>query len=489
MTTVAHHGQPPEVIKPPATTEVPEPLPNAAQIPLESFKLPAFPAQAAALQALTLTSDIKPTDYSDQLATALDPEAVPPTLPKSIEALTLELFSLGFPPPFLTTLGKALPKLKTLTLYSQLIDGVGDGSRKDAGEFFNDILTGKKENGGGLRELHLLDAFCRKGFMAGLGGILEQLNDPESQSKYGIRSAMRFLEVSYTYRGHADASFLDRIPADELPAMLVPSLLAASFSLAAPPERPEDSSSDLVDDPLYVDENGVPIPGRRPEGVVPFSPANAGTALLMRKLTGSEVDHEGLEIVKQDDRKEEEQQQKQGEDKEPKIHIPGTSPGPRNLKMLDSTLYTLNTEQLAHILRAQKELAILSASVIVSATEASKKALLDSLHGGQNGSVGKDLEVVEIVGVPDAEFSQAVSTDSTQANTDEVLKQIFPTQSDMSDLLAHLPRLETFKMTILRASSFGSVEWTRSPDGSWNGGLVQSKKETKDEGDKAAAKV
>lgn len=59
----------------------------------------------------------------------------------------------------------------------------------------------------------------------------------------------------------------------------------------------------------------------------------------------------------------------------------------------------------------------------------------------------------------------------------------------MSDLLAHLPRLETFKMTILRASSFGSVEWTRSPDGSWNGGLVQGKKETKDEGDKAAAKV
>ncbi|RWR00184.1 hypothetical protein C8Q69DRAFT_490038 [Paecilomyces variotii] len=464
MTDVTPHNS---YAHPRAGLEVPEPLPNAAQIPLESFKLPTFPAQAAALQALTLTSDIKPTDYSDQLATALDPEAVPPTLPKGIEALTLELFSLGFPPPFLTTLGKALPKLKTLTLYSQLIDGVGDGSRKDAGEFFNDILTGKKENGGGLRELHLLDAFCRKGFMAGLGGILEQLNDPESQSKYGVRSAMRFLEVSYTYRGHADASFLERIPADELPAMLVPSLLAASFSLAAPPERPEDSSSDLVDDPLYVDENGVPIPGRRPEGVVPFSPANAGTALLMRKLTGSEVDHEGLEI----------------------IHIPGTGPGPRNLKMLDSTLYTLNTEQLAHILRAQKELAILSASVIVSATEASKKALLDSLHGGQNGSVGKDLEVVEIVGVPDAEFSQAVSSDSTQANTDEVLKQIFPSQSDMSDLLAHLPRLETFKMTILRASSFGSVEWTRSPDGSWNGGLVQGKKETKDEGDKAAAKV
>ncbi|KAL1848443.1 hypothetical protein Plec18170_008041 [Paecilomyces lecythidis] len=484
MTTVAHQGQPPEAIKPPAATDVPERLPNGAQIPLESFKLPDFPAQAAALQALTLTSDIKPSEYSDQLATALDPEAVPPTFPKGIEALTLELFSLGFPPPFLTTLSKALPKLKTLTLYSQLIDGVGDGSRKDAGEFFNDILIGKKENGGGLRELHLLDAFCRKGFMAGIGGILEEISDPEAESKYQVRSALRFLEVSYTYRGHADESFLDRIPADELPAMLVPSLLAASFSLAAPPERPSESSSDLADDPLYVDENGVPIPGRRPEGVVPVSPANAGIALLMRKLTGSEVDHEGLEIVKQDEQKGDQQE---GEDEESKIHIPGTGPGPRNLKMLDSTIYTLNTEQLAHILRAQKELAILSASVIVSATEASKKALLDSLHGGKDGSVGKDLEVVEIVGVPDAEFSQVVS-DSTHITTDELLKQIFPSQSDMNDLLTHLPRLENFKMTILRASSFPSVEWSRSPDGSWNGGLVQGKKDTKGGGDTTAAK-
>lgn len=35
-------------------------------------------------------------------------------------------------------------------------------------------------------------------------------------------------------------------------------------------------------------------------------------------------------------------------------------------------------------------------------------------------------------------------------------------------------------MTILRASSFGSVEWTRSLDGTWTGGLVQETKETKD---------
>lgn len=34
-------------------------------------------------------------------------------------------------------------------------------------------------------------------------------------------------------------------------------------------------------------------------------------------------------------------------------------------------------------------------------------------------------------------------------------------------------------MTILRASSFGSVEWTRSPgsDGKWTGGLIEGRKE------------
>lgn len=49
----------------------------------------------------------------------------------------------------------------------------------------------------------------------------------------------------------------------------------------------------------------------------------------------------------------------------------------------------------------------------------------------------------------------------------------------MDELSTHLPRLESFRMTILRASSFGSVEWTRSPgsDGKWTGGLIEGRKE------------
>lgn len=55
----------------------------------------------------------------------------------------------------------------------------------------------------------------------------------------------------------------------------------------------------------------------------------------------------------------------------------------------------------------------------------------------------------------------------------------------MEELSTHLPRLESFRMTILRASSFGSVEWTRSSDEKWTGGLVvEGKKEETSEAQK-----
>lgn len=396
---------------PTSTAELTEPLPNAAQIPLDSFKLPDFPPQAAHLQALTLTSDIKPTDYSDQLTTALDPEVIPSSFPRGIEALTLELFSLGYPPPFLAKLARALPKLKTLTLYSQLVDGVGDGSRRDAGEFFNDVLVGRKENGGGLRELHLIDTFSRKGFIAGLGAILEDLNTPDPGTGAPRKSMLRFLEIAYTYRGHSDSNFLSRIPGEEIPTMLVPGLMAASFSLAAPPTTSSDpSSSEFPEDPADVDENGVPIPGRKPEGIIPLPQSNPGTAILVRKLTGGVVEDNNDEkavVTKKDADK---GREKEEEEEEEDVRPPGSGPGPQNLKMLDSTIYTLDTTQLADIVRFQKGLAVLSASVLVGASETAKAALLEALRGGKgDGDSGTELEIVEIVGVPDAEFDKEVS--------------------------------------------------------------------------------
>ncbi|KAL1997635.1 hypothetical protein VTN02DRAFT_1227 [Thermoascus thermophilus] len=214
---------------------------------------------------------------------------------------------------------------------------------------------------------------------------------------------LRFLEIAYTYRGHSDSNFLARIPGEELPTMLVPGLLAASFSLAAPPTTTgsaDPSSSDLPDDPADVDEHGVPIPGRKPEGIIPLPPSNPGTAILVRKLTGGGVGENDAVSGSGKEEKEEEEE----EEEEESIRPPGSGPGPQTLKMLDSTVYTLDTTQLADIVRCQKDLAVLSASVLVGASEeTAKAALLAALRGGTA------LEMVEIVGVPDAEFDKEVS--------------------------------------------------------------------------------
>ncbi|KAB8258009.1 hypothetical protein BDV32DRAFT_160276 [Aspergillus pseudonomiae] len=392
-----------------------QPLPTAAQISLQTFHLPAFPPEAASLKHLTLTSDIKPTDYADLLSTQdATPPIIPPTLPKGIQSLTLELFSLGYPAPFLTNLGKSLPNLKDLTLYSHLIDGVSDASRRDAGEFIRGILTGsnnyKDENENttstGLRELHLLDVFCRKGFIKGIGDVL---HDRKSQG------ALRFLEVSYTYRGHSDGAFLDRIPVDELPRLLVKGLVGVSLRLDAATAGLEEE--DVPDDPADVGDRV----GRKPEGIVPVGSGHDGTGLLVERLDEVESDSGS------------------------------------GLKMLDCTLYALSLEQLGRVLRRQRRLAVLSVSVLVSEGEDAKKGLLETLRLG-----GGELEVVEVVGVPGSEWKDIADSVKSQ----DLFRDVFPSSSDMLGLAAALPRLESFSMTILRAPAFGSVSWVRR-DGQW----------------------
>ncbi|OGM43182.1 hypothetical protein ABOM_008854 [Aspergillus bombycis] len=402
-------------------------LPTAAQIPLQTFHLPPFPREASNLKHLTLTSDIKPTDYADLLAAATTTTqddavpAVPPTLPTGIQSLTLELFSLGYPAPFLTHLGKALPALKDLTLYSHLIDGVSDASRRDAADFIHGALAGlhsKNEGGdtstGGLRELHLLDVFCRKGFIAGIGDILHDLEDR--------KRALRLLEVSYTYRGHSDGEFLDRIPVQELPGLLVGGLVGVSLRLeaAAAAAAAADASSQaglegMPDDPADIDENGERAT-KKPEGIVPVGSAHEGTRLLVERLggigTGDEVESESES----------------------------------GLKMLDCTLYALSLEQLASVLRRQRRLAVLSVSVLVSEGQHAKRGLWETLRLG-----GEQLEVVEVVGVPGPEGNYV--TDS--GKSEDLFRDMFPTSSDMLALAAALPHLESFSMTILRAPALG----------------------------------
>jgi hypothetical protein len=118
---------------------------QGAQIPLPNFTIPTFPPEANGLRALTLTSDIKVDEYQDELS---KPFSIPP-LPSSIESLTLELFSLGYPAGFLSALAERLPNLKSLVIYSQLFAGISQESQNDAIAFFKALP--------GLRALHLLD--------------------------------------------------------------------------------------------------------------------------------------------------------------------------------------------------------------------------------------------------------------------------------------------------------------------------------------------
>ncbi|BCR85388.1 uncharacterized protein ACHE_20846A [Aspergillus chevalieri] len=406
------------------------PLPNAAQIPLRTFHIPDFPPEAAHLKELTLTSDIKPSEYSDLLATTVSSDAISKSIPEGIESLTLELFSLGYPASFLANLGQALPNLKALTLYSHLIDGISDASRKDAGEFMFNALVGNGDNGGGLRELHLLDAFCRKGFYAGIGETLEDLYlDGDAAS------AMLLLEVSYTYRGHSDPDFLSRVHGDEIPLMLVPSLIAVSLRLSPQPQDGSAAgfSNGLPYDPADVDADGNPIPGQKPQGIIPFPSTYPGTALLVEKLTPT------LETT-------------EDETEDPPI------PGPQALKMLDSTLYTLTLDELSRILGHQTQLAVLNASVLIGTDEHAKKTILNTIR-----SASPALETVELVGVPEEFIEESLLS---------AFHEIFPTAADMAALSESLPQLDSLSMNILCAPKFGAVSWNKQPGGEWVGGFV-----------------
>ena len=229
-----------------STTPVPPSQAQAAQIPLQSFNLPTFPPEAftAGLTSLILTSDIKLDDYTDLLS---KPFSVP-ELPHTIKSLTLELFALGYPPGFLTALGKRLPNLKALTIYSQLFGGTAPASREDALAF----LRFQTE----VQELHLLDVFGPSGFFTSLSAALSP--------------SLRFLEVNYTYR-HSDPQFLATIPAAEIASLISPGLVALTLSISAP---------DVTDD--SEDREGTEI------GMMPISNPSLSASVVEKLVSERE---------------------------------------------------------------------------------------------------------------------------------------------------------------------------------------------------------
>lgn len=314
---------------------------QGAQIPLQSFTIPDFPPSAQHLKALTLTSDISVSGYQDELS---KPFSIPSTLPTGIESLTLELFSLGYPAGFLSQLADRLPGLKSVVVYSQLFAGISDESSEDAVEFFKKLQ--------GLRALHLLDVFARPGFFSSAAKWLKYNTDDEPGH---ARRGPMFLEVNYTFR-HEDEDFMAQIQAQELPKLIGPGLISCSFNVAAPEDASEDEQ----------DPSALQNQGKSKEGVMAFN--KTLSAGLVKALTD-----EG-----------------------------GNEEYPRGLRALNSTLYTFTMEQLAKVLKVQKNVMVLNVTVEVEPGEKSKKELLSALE------VCASLEQVEVVANPSLQFFMEV---------------------------------------------------------------------------------
>ncbi|KAK5717115.1 hypothetical protein LTR15_009004 [Elasticomyces elasticus] len=287
---------------------------QGAQVPLQSFNIPEFPAEARGLKALTLTSDIKVDEYQDSLT---QPYSIPSSIPTGVESLTLELFSLGYPPGFLTDLAKRLPNLKSVVIYSQLFAGITQESQADAVEFFKRLPF--------LRAVHLLDVFAKPGFFVDAGKWLRyNTSDAPGEARRGLM----FLEVNYSFR-HEDEEFMAKIQATELPSLVGPGLISSSFNISIPETAEEDE-----EDPTTIQQVSDK------EGVMAFNKTLAPD--LMFALTDDEL-------------------------------------SPKGLRALNITLYTLTPSQLTTVLKVQKNVMILSVTIDTEPGEDSKKELLKAL--------------------------------------------------------------------------------------------------------------
>jgi len=289
---------------------------QGAQIPLQSFVLPDFPPEAKGLKALTLTCDIKVDEYQETLS---KPYSIPDSIPFAIESLTLELFSLGYPPGFLNRLAERLPNLKSVVIYSQLLGGISKESAEDAALFFKKLPN--------LRALHLLDVFAKPGFFA---QIAPWLKYSASEEPGEARRGLMFLEVNYTFR-HEDEDFMAQIPATELGTMVGPGLISCSFNVAAPEDASEDDQ-----DPSNVQG------AANKEGIMAFN--KTLSAEIVKAFT-------------------------EGDDR------------PKGLRALNSTLFTFTLPQFQTVLATQKNVMVLNMTLEVEPGEACKKELLKGLEG------------------------------------------------------------------------------------------------------------
>ncbi|CAG8954683.1 hypothetical protein HYFRA_00004605 [Hymenoscyphus fraxineus] len=212
----------------PPTTQPPQQ--QTAQIPLQSFTLPTFPPETLTnpqTTHLTLTSDIPLSSYTSLLT---QPFTIPP-LPRSITTLTLESFSLGYPPSFLPLLASNLPRLKSLVFFEQVLGGTDE----EKGDVIN-FLTQLSE----VREVHFLDVLMGKGVMRRVSGAL------------GGR--VEFVGVSYTYRGEQ----VDLLPEiGEFEGWVREGVRGLRIAMVATPPEPDPEEEGREREDVEKEEMGI----------------------------------------------------------------------------------------------------------------------------------------------------------------------------------------------------------------------------------------
>ncbi|KAJ9660167.1 hypothetical protein H2198_002673 [Neophaeococcomyces mojaviensis] len=395
-------------------------FPLAAQIPLESFTLPPFPAEASHLRSLTLTSDINLNDYQSK---HLRPGTFEPstTLPQSITHLTLELFSLGFPAPFLSTLAASLPNLQSLTLFSCLIDGLDEASRKDAIALFRTVAPT-------LRELHLIDTFARVGFWASAAAVLS--------SSTASTSGLKVLTVSTTYRGHHESDFLNRVSGDEWPALITPSLVGLSLNFESPPPAENEDAVTRMQ-PEDGDEEGLLKAG---DGILPFASDGRPSVALRKRFEALSAGESASGAGAREKRE------------------------LLNLRVLNLSMYSLRAVEVGEAVYAAAKgqgttegggLVDLTVSVMLE--EGWFGTLVEGL--GRSG-VGESLEGIEIVGVP----TSKLSNENEDLDAEKLLVQSEATVQKLAKVCGKLNR---FEMSVLKSRKIGSVVWTKKEDEKW----------------------
>ena len=168
------------------------------------------------------------------------------------------------------------------------------------------------------------------------------------------------------------------------------------------------------------------------------------------------------------------------------------------MRALTLCLYTLKVEDLEKVLKVQEHVMVLNVTLEVEPGEEWKKKFVKALESA------KGLEQVEVVANPTLQFfmevcamihvynmccdaihlSISIHTCFCRVHADVyvqvqnprhgVMKKTFPSDEDLNELSKKLEKLSSFKVNILRATSFGTVDYERK-DGKWVGGVTEGK--------------